>query len=35
MGKYDDIIHTPWPRPTKRARMSLEDGRRSLPPLQP
>lgn len=25
MGKYDDIIHTPWPRPTKRARMSLED----------
>lgn len=25
MGKYDDIIYTPWPRPTKRARMSLED----------
>ena len=25
MGKYDDIIHTPWPRPAKRARMSLED----------
>lgn len=25
MGKYDDIIHTPWPRPTKRVRMSLED----------
>lgn len=25
MGKYDDIIHTPWPLPTKRARMSLED----------
>lgn len=25
MGKYDDIIHTPWPRSTKRARMSLED----------
>lgn len=25
MGKYDDIVHTPWPRPTKRARMSLED----------
>ena len=25
MGKYDDIIHTPWPRPTKRARTSLED----------
>lgn len=25
MGKYDDIIHTPWPRLTKRARMSLED----------
>lgn len=25
MGKYDDIIHTPWPRPTKRARMSPED----------
>ena len=25
MGKYDDIISTPWPRPTKRARMSLED----------
>ena len=25
MGKYDDIIHTPWPRPTRRARMSLED----------
>lgn len=25
MGKYDDIIHTPWPLLTKRARMSLED----------
>lgn len=25
MGKYDDIIYTPWPRLTKRARMSLED----------
>lgn len=25
MGKYDDIIHTPWPLPTKWARMSLED----------
>lgn len=25
MGKYDDIVHTPWPRLTKRARMSLED----------
>lgn len=25
MGKYDDIIHTVWPRPTARARMSIED----------
>lgn len=25
MGKYDDMIHTAWPRPTKRARMSVGD----------
>lgn len=25
MGKYDDIINTSWPRPTKRARMSIGD----------
>ena len=33
MGKYDDIIHTPWPRPTKRARMSLEDRAAQFAPL--
>lgn len=25
MGKYDDILHTPWPQPTTRARMAVED----------
>ena len=25
MGKYDDIIHLPYPRPGKRARMSMID----------
>ena len=25
MGKYDDILNTLWPRPSKRARMSIED----------
>ena len=33
MGKYDDIIHTPWPRPTKRARMSLEDRAAQFAPV--
>ena len=34
MGKYDDIIHTPWPRPTKRARMSLEDRAAQFAPFK-
>ena len=25
MGKYDDILHTPWPQPGTRARMAVED----------
>ena len=25
MRKYDDMIHIAWPRPTKRARMSVGD----------
>lgn len=25
MGRYDDILNTPWPRPTNRPRMSIED----------
>ena len=25
MGSYDDIINTPWPQPSSRARMSLQD----------
>ena len=25
MGKYDDILHTPWPQPSTRARMAVED----------
>ena len=25
MGKYDDILRTPWPQPGTRARMAVED----------
>lgn len=25
MGKYDDILHTPWPQPGTRTRMAVED----------
>ena len=24
MGKYDDILHTPWPQPSTRARMAVD-----------
>ena len=25
MGRYDDILNTPWPRSSNRPRMSMED----------